>query len=225
MSNTISDARLQANIANAQLSTGPRTPEGKAASAANSRTHGLCAKDLVILPGEQEEFDQLLGGHIKELKPDNVIEETLFDELVLAAWNLRRVRRLQAAVQEGVDPVAALDDEVLQKKLERLARHRTRIERSYHKSMKELRALQTERHNRPTMAPEFPTSISPLVDSTQISKRTQAEQKTVRKTRQSMPSNYETSIYDSQKYFPTRRRKILQNEPKAALSSQPPKGC
>jgi hypothetical protein len=213
MESTISEARLEANKANAQLSTGPRTPEGKAASAANSRTHGLCAKDVVILDGEQEEFDQLHADHAKELKPDNVIEETLFDELVLAAWNLRRVRRLQAAVQEGVDPLAALDDEVLQKKLERLARHRTRIERSYHKSMKELKALQTERHNRPTMAPEFPTSISPLVDSIQISKRTQAEQETIRKTRRTLKTET-IDLYDSQKYYPTRRRKILQNEPK-----------
>jgi hypothetical protein len=96
MESAISEARLQANKTNAQLSTGARTPEGRVISAANSRTHGLCAKYLVILPGEQEEFEQLLAGHTKELKPDNVIEEALFDELVLASRNLHRGRRLKA---------------------------------------------------------------------------------------------------------------------------------
>ena len=58
----ISAEKLAANQANAQFSTWPKTPEGKARSAANSRTHGLCAKEIVVADEEQEDFDQLQDG-------------------------------------------------------------------------------------------------------------------------------------------------------------------
>ena len=41
MSRKISQKRLDANRRNAQKSTGPRTPEGKAKASANATTHGL----------------------------------------------------------------------------------------------------------------------------------------------------------------------------------------
>ena len=44
-------AQIQANQHNAQLSTGPRTAEGKARSAANSTRHGFCSQS-VLLPGD-----------------------------------------------------------------------------------------------------------------------------------------------------------------------------
>ena len=45
-----SEARQTANAANARLSTGPSTEEGKARSSQNARTHGLTAARLVIAP-------------------------------------------------------------------------------------------------------------------------------------------------------------------------------
>ncbi len=47
----MSQAQEIANAANSRLSTGPKSPEGKRASAANSTRHGLTAKQ-VVLPGE-----------------------------------------------------------------------------------------------------------------------------------------------------------------------------
>ncbi len=134
------------NAPNAQHSTGPRTPEGKARAAANSRTHGLCAKDVIIAtPEEQTEFDELLALHLAEIKPNGSVEHVIFDQMIADTWNLRRIRRIETALNTGSDALAALDDEALQSKLERIARHRTRIERSYFKSLKELSRMQTER--------------------------------------------------------------------------------
>jgi hypothetical protein len=44
----ISDAKKAANRANAQRSTGPKTPEGKGYSRANATRHGLRAKTLLL---------------------------------------------------------------------------------------------------------------------------------------------------------------------------------
>ncbi len=141
-----SQASHLANAQNAQHSTGPRTPEGKARAAANARTHGLCAKDVLIAnPEEQTEFDELLGLHLAELKPHGSIEQVIFDTMLADTWNLRRIRRLETALQQGIDPLEAINDEPLQKKLERIARHRTRIENSYFKALKELSRIQSLR--------------------------------------------------------------------------------
>ena len=55
-----SPAQLTDNIANAQLSTGPRTSEGKARSAANGTRHGVTAREFVIREDERAEFAEFL---------------------------------------------------------------------------------------------------------------------------------------------------------------------
>jgi len=49
-----SDKQVQANRRNALKSTGPRTPEGKAAVRQNALRHGLLSKET-LLPGEDQE--------------------------------------------------------------------------------------------------------------------------------------------------------------------------
>ena len=44
-------AQIDANRRNAQLSTGPKTPEGKATSSQNATQHGLTSQ-RVVLPDE-----------------------------------------------------------------------------------------------------------------------------------------------------------------------------
>ena len=135
-----------ANPANAQKSTGPITAAGKARSAMNSRTHGLCAKEVVVGPEEQADYHSLLEAYLLELDPDGPVEQTLFSEIVAAAWQLGRVQRMETEACSGKSSYAEiLDDEVLQKKLDRLARHHTRIERTFHRCLKQLKAIQKER--------------------------------------------------------------------------------
>src|SRR5581483_2138923 len=89
-------AQLDANRANAQLSTGPVTPEGKARVSQNARKHGLTAKNLVLSAGEREEFEEFRDELTAELAPQGVVETLTFNELLHAAWNLRRYRRVEA---------------------------------------------------------------------------------------------------------------------------------
>jgi len=168
-----SSARRAANTANAQHSTGPRTPEGQARSSQNARTHGLTARDLIVAPNEREEFEELLDDYQTDVKPQGAIQHTLFDELVGAAWNLRRVRRME--VQLCSDTA---DDDELQKKLDRLARHKSRIERTFHRSLKELKALQTNAVIQATLPASIRQHLPLLCKATEISKRTQQLQRT-----------------------------------------------
>jgi hypothetical protein len=134
-------AQIEANRQNAQLSTGPRTEEGKAGVARNARTHGLFSATFSVAPTEREEFSHFLAVHRHQLQPEGIIEETTFTLLVQAAWKLEIIRRIEAADLEK----APLDDEETEKKLDRLSRYATRLERSYYRALNELRKLQTQR--------------------------------------------------------------------------------
>ena len=160
-----SPERLAANAANAQHSTGPRTPEGKARSSQNARTHGLTARDLVIAPDELEEFEELRNDYQASVQPQDAIQQSEFELLVGAAWNLRRIRRMEVRACSDT----TLKAEQLEKELDRLVRYKTCIERTFHRSLKELKVLQTNAVIRATL----PIQVSPLSNATEISKRTQ----------------------------------------------------
>ena len=168
-----SSARQSANAANAQLSTGPRTPDGKARSAQNARKHGLTAKDLLIGPEDREEFDELLAGLQADVAPQGTLQQTLFDELVSSAWNLRRVRRLQAELCAHAATYQDVLTDELQSKLDRLARYKARIERTFHRSLNELKALQTNAALQLTLSQPVENAL-PLASAIEIAKRTQS---------------------------------------------------
>src|SRR5260370_35651400 len=103
----LSPEKQAANQANAQHSTGPKTPEGKAKSAENSRTHGFCSKENLVAAEDKEEFDQMAEGYQVDLSPEGEIEQTLANEIVSAAWQLRRMRRMDTEACTAHDSYAA----------------------------------------------------------------------------------------------------------------------
>jgi hypothetical protein len=94
----LSEAKLAANRANAQKSTGPRTPEGKAASSKNSRLHGLFISDTALIQEEPEEFAQILAGYITEFCPVGALEERLVNQLTLASMRQDRFARIESGL-------------------------------------------------------------------------------------------------------------------------------
>jgi hypothetical protein len=170
-----SAARQSANAANAQFSTGPRTPEGKTRSSQNAQKHGLTAAELVIGPEDREEFEAMLADFQCNLAPQGAIQQTLFDELVSAAWNMRRIRRMETALCAGAATyLDLLNDDEIQTKLGRLARHKSRIERTFHRSLKELKALQTNQAVGALMPRDILETAPPLASTIEIAKQTQA---------------------------------------------------
>jgi hypothetical protein len=158
-----------ANAANAQLSTGPRTEEGKRQSSQNARTHGLTAQQPVIPEEDRAAFAELRTQLHAETKPQGMLQQIVFEELLHSAWNLRRVRAMESQLNYSAPDALLTDDP----KLDRLARHHTRIERAFFRSLRELKALQTDAALSLTLPTHFMQIAPPLASRTQIAKRTQ----------------------------------------------------
>ncbi len=166
-----SQFQIEANRANALLSTGPQTLEGKAISSKNARTHGLTSKDLVILPNEQDDFLDFQIELTGQIKPNGQLERSAFDNLLHAAWNMRRIRRLEAQLAEsGIDP---LTDPSLAGQCDRYARYFARAEKSYYRALRELRTLQADRYVLENANHLNAENISPLVPVDKMAKRSQ----------------------------------------------------
>ena len=168
----MSAASQIANAANAQLSTGPRTEEGKRQSSQNARTHGLTSQRPIIPDEDRASFDQLRAQLHAETKPQGALQQIIFEELVHSAWNLSRVRAMEAELTASA-PDALLTDDGSAAKFDRLARHHTRIERAFFRSLRELKALQTDAALSLTLPAYFMTIAPPLASRSQIAKRTQ----------------------------------------------------
>ncbi len=138
----VTEAQIAANTANAQLSTGPITPEGKARSAGNATKLGFYAKQAVLLTEEDHQaFEALTVAFRFELHPAGPVERAIYTQIVLAAWNIERANRLEATLAaDGLDPLLS---DVHEKTLNRIATHRMRAECTFHKCLKALQAYQS----------------------------------------------------------------------------------
>ena len=160
------ESQIRANRKNAKKSTGPKTPQGKAKSAQNATRHGLTATTDVIKGESQEEFDAHKQGFLDVLDPQNAIENFLADHVVSLAWRLKRADRIERQLLDGFaadqqylrddpsrnwhypsssrDPDLTLGTAVRRdldnnKTLNRLSLYERRIERSFFKSLSELK--------------------------------------------------------------------------------------
>ena len=83
MSTTV---QFAANQANAQHSSGPITPEGKATSARNNLRHGFRSA-TVLLPGDDPaEYEDLLTELSEHFDPADLTETRLIREMADAEW-------------------------------------------------------------------------------------------------------------------------------------------
>jgi hypothetical protein len=132
-----SRAQRAANRANARLSTGPKTEEGKSRSAENSLRHGLASGRLII-PGEcRDEYDRLEADLLKRHRPANVTETLLVQEMAQSYWLKERAIRLQSKAFGESDSTP--------KDLAILMRYQITNQRAFHKALTALTNLQKER--------------------------------------------------------------------------------
>ena len=131
-----SEARTDVNRANAQHSTGPKTPEGKSNSSRNSFKHGLYSKQLVLSTEEATALDALKADLRREHQPANTAEEILVNEMAEQFWRIRRARALEVTV---------LEDNHHLSHLAAVQRMMSSAERGFHKALTTLRQLQKDR--------------------------------------------------------------------------------
>ena len=89
------EARIHANRLNAQKSTGPNTPQGKAVVSQNALEHGLSARHDVITTESQADFDLHRDALLAELHPIGPMESILADRIVSLSWRLKRADLIQ----------------------------------------------------------------------------------------------------------------------------------
>src|SRR5208283_5066680 len=65
-----SAAQVAANQANAQLSSGPKTPEGKAKSSRNALKTGLTGRTMILPKGDAELYEQHVLAYAERFNPE-----------------------------------------------------------------------------------------------------------------------------------------------------------
>ena len=95
----VSEKQFAANRANASHSTGPRTPEGKARSAQNSRQHGFTASHFAVVRLEDlQEVARLRADLIAVYRPVNSQELFAIERIALAQQAMLRIARLESGL-------------------------------------------------------------------------------------------------------------------------------
>ena len=147
-----STAQILANQANAQKSTGPKTPEGRAKSAANSTKHGLSSAFRVLPHEDQDEFNDLLDKAREDHEPTTEHQAFLVEQMVKTHWLLVRAQRLEMRAFEFLAGLLTADPDdpdsmIVTKMFESnpnalitLQRYAAQAEKSYYKAFRELKA-------------------------------------------------------------------------------------
>ena len=163
----MSSNRTDINRANAQHSTGPKTPGGKQRSALNALRHGLTGQ-LVVMPTEDlEAYRCHLASFTGEYHPKGATEAHLVQSLADTAWRLNRVASLEAnlltlAAAREPNPLDDAPDPVQQamaiasalenhsKAFANLSLHSQRLSRQFERTAAQLAELQKTRQSQET---------------------------------------------------------------------------
>jgi hypothetical protein len=93
-----SEKKAEANRRNALKSTGPKTPEGKAAVSLNALKHALLSQEI-LLRGRRSGSPKGAGQKLRaELQPVGELENLLLDRIIASYWRLLRLGRIEAGI-------------------------------------------------------------------------------------------------------------------------------
>jgi hypothetical protein len=146
--------QIEANRRNAQKSTGPKTPAGKARSSRNAFIHGLSSQRPIVTIENPAEFNAFANKFMDQYEPLEPSEIFLVRRIACLAWRIQRAQCYETLVLDNLccsipeDDVRTdqevfsqllLDDFRSHQTLAKLQRYESQLERSILRCMKELR--------------------------------------------------------------------------------------
>jgi hypothetical protein len=179
----VSEAQLAANRENAQRSTGPKTPEGKAAIHMNALKTGLTGRTVWIEEEDAPRYRKLAADFNQDLQPVGPQETALVQSVVDLHWRLESIPGLLMALKskgrrellgtpefKGTEITTnLLDLEVTlryEKQFRNLNLQESRLSRRREREMAELHKLQKERKANEAAALERATTAHVVAEQT-----------------------------------------------------------
>ena len=135
------ESQIRANRENAQLSTGPKTESGKAASCMNNFRFGFTGAFTVLPSEDQDEFDHLFHGLSIEHQVKTMTERVLVLKMAQHHWLSQRAQRLQNLVMDD----AALTRIEQERQFALFLRYQTTNDRAFHRCLNDLLKLKAEK--------------------------------------------------------------------------------
>ena len=132
--------RAEINRKNAQHSTGPRTPEGKAVSSQNNFRHGLTGNFAVLDWENLDRFVELAFQLHEEHQPTTMTEYLLVERMAQHQWLSQRALHLQNTCFNMDVPICERE-----KQLALYLRYGTTHDRAFHKCLADLLKLRAQR--------------------------------------------------------------------------------
>ncbi len=163
------ELRARLNHLNAQLSTGPRTPYGKAKSSLNAVKTGLTGRTVLLHEDDADAYRTHIAAYESEYKPVGLRESELVQSLADTQWRLARIPGLEMALytrgrcefaDRFEDQAPELRTSMIElethlkyeKQLRNLQLQESRLARRFEKEKAELRELQKQRQAQTTHA-------------------------------------------------------------------------
>lgn len=151
-------SKIRANKQNALKSTGPKTSVGKEISSKNSLKHGLLSKELTILEEKPKDLEIFKNNIYISLQPKGAIEALLVEKIVISAWRLRRVLKVEKELfqvkgypgwKQLNEAFRGYDSDCIKN----LSRYEVMLERNFYKALHELQRIQGMRTGQNVLAP------------------------------------------------------------------------
>src|SRR5579863_1886453 len=138
----VSPQKLEANRANAQRSTGPRTNTGKAKSGVNRYVHGIFARRLFRnaeqLSKDGPDYNSIYKGLHEAYSPVGYLENLLLERIATATLRLARFLEYEQKVLGWSSPFE-------ERSVDRLVRYESTVNRQLTTAVKQLETLQEKR--------------------------------------------------------------------------------
>jgi hypothetical protein len=152
----VSKKQQTANRQNALHSTGPKTPEGKAAIRFNALTYGLRTRATILPDENARDYSQLWDEMDADWQPQNRTERAYLETIVTSQWLLAR----NAASEQKVYMLIEFGEQQF-KMLGYVAQQRAQLERSFRTAIADMKQSQKERRSQPAQPKETKSPAKP----------------------------------------------------------------